>query len=79
MEMGKCIGVWGEVREVCWGCGKCVGVTKVWGGVGNGGRCVQSVFCGEMCLGCGERCGKGFGVSKWGVRGSVGRNMGHLT
>ena len=61
--VGKCIGVWGEVREGVLGC------AKVWGGVGNGGRCVEVCLgCGEMCLECGEKCGKGFGVgSKWGV------------
>ena len=65
---GRCVG----------GVGSVLGCAKVWGGVGNGGRCVEVCLgCGEMCLGCGERCGKGFGVgSKWGVRGSVGRNMG---
>ena len=55
--VGKCVGVWGEVREdvlgvreVCWGVGK---YGEVWG---MGSRCV------EMCLGCGKRCGKGIGV-----------------
>ena len=65
---GRCVG----------GVGSVLGCAKVWGGVGNGGRCVEvSLGCGEMCLGCGERCGKGVGVgSMWGVRGSVGRNLG---
>ena len=55
--VGKCVRVWGEVREdvlgvreVCWGVGK---YGEVWG---MGSRCV------EMCLGCGKRCGKGIGV-----------------
>ena len=45
--VGKGFMVWGEVRE---GLGK---HGEVWG---IGSR------CGEMCLGCGERCGKGVGV-----------------
>ena len=54
---GRCVG----------GVGSVLGCAKVWGGVGNGGRCVEVCLgCGEMCLGCGERCGKGFGVG--GVR-----------
>ena len=48
---------------MCWGCGKCVGVSESMGWSGNGGRCVEVCLgCGEMCLGCGERCGKGVGV-----------------
>ena len=53
-----------------------------------GSRCVEVCLrCEEMCLGCGERCGKDVGVGAkgvglvlgkemWGVRGSVGRNVG---
>ena len=58
--VGKCVWVWEEVRE---GVGRCVGGVgsvlgcgRVWGGVGMGSRCV------EVCLGCGERCGKGVRV-----------------
>ena len=85
-QLGQVWGKYGRSGEVYWGVGggkgRCVGgvlgCAKVWGGVGNGGRCVEVCLgCGKMCLGCGERCGKGVGVgSVWGVRGSVGRNMG---
>ena len=75
--VGNCVGVWGEVREVCWGCGKRVGVWESMGRCGGWSRCVEVCLgCGEMCLGCG---GKGVGVGalgqrvlgkgRWGVRG----------
>ena len=58
----KCVG---EVREGMKRCVKGVGkYGEVWG---MGSRCV------EVCLGCGERCGKGVGMV---VRGNVGRNVG---
>ena len=61
--VGKCVGVWGEVRE---GVGRCVrGVGSVlgcgkYGEVwGMGSRCV------EVCLGCGKCvCGVGRGVER---------------
>ena len=79
--VGKCIGLWacgGGKGRCVGGVGSVLGCAKVWGGVGNGGRCVEVCLgCGEMCLGCGERCRKGVGEgAMWGVRGSVGRNMG---
>ena len=81
--VGKCVGVWGEVRE---GVGRYVGGLGKYGEVwGMGSRCV------EVCLGCGERCGKGVGLGlvlgkgRWkvwgemldnlGERGSVGRRV----
>ena len=65
---GRCVGGVGSVL----GCG------KVWGGVGDRGRCREVCLgCGEMCLVCGERCEKSVGVgAMWGMRGSVGRNVG---
>ena len=57
--VGNCAGVWGEVREVCWGvgrCGKCVGVRESMGRCGGWSRCVERVL------------GKG----RW---GSVGRRV----
>ena len=59
--VGKCVGVWEEVRESV---GRCVGgvgkYEEVWG---IGSMCVEVCLrCGEMCLWCGERCGKGVGV-----------------
>ena len=46
-------------------CGKCLGgVGSVRGVWGIGSRCV------EVCLGCGERCGKGVGVGKKKVGGA---------
>ena len=51
-EWGNVLGC-GEVWEVCWGVGK---YGEVWG---MGSRCVEVCLRrGEMCLGCGERCGK---------------------
>ena len=58
------LGVWGGVGSVL-GCGEC---GKVWGGVGVGSRCVEVCLGdGEMCLVCGERCGKGVGEGAKGV------------
>ena len=68
---------------MCWGCGKCVEVWesmgrrgKVWGGVGDGGRCV------EVCLGCGK-CVRdvGRGVERvlgWGQCGGCGEVWGEM-
>ena len=80
--VGKCVGVWGEVREDV---GRCVG------GVGEGvGKCVLGVGTGvRSVLWCGkvwEVSGMGVGVRKcvwgvkkcvWGVRRGVERVLGY--
>ena len=63
-SMGEIWKEWGNVLGCGGGKGRCVGgvgsvlgCAKVWGGVGNGGRCVEVCLgCCEMCLGCGEKC-----------------------
>ena len=68
--VGKCLGVWGEIRKDVWGVEKCGRVYGVSGEGGKRGRCREMCWGvgggKEKCVGSGEvwgGCGKVYGVS----------------